>query len=48
MRNTFNRNKAKLTVAAMAAGLGLHLATHAQAANEAAAFRGFCGRVGGA
>ena len=34
MRNTFNRNKAKLTVAAMAAGLGLHLATHAQAAND--------------
>jgi len=35
MRNTFNRNKAKLTVAAMAAGLGLQLATHAQAANDA-------------
>ena len=35
MRNTFNRNKAKLTVAAMAAGLGLHLASHAQAANDA-------------
>ena len=35
MRNTFNRNKAKLTVAAMAAGLSLHLATHAQAANDA-------------
>ena len=34
MRNTFNRNKAKLTVAAMAAGLSLHLATHAQAAND--------------
>ena len=34
MRNTFNRNKAKLTVAAIAAGLGLHLATHAQAAND--------------
>ena len=34
MRNTFNRNKAKLTVAAMAAGLGLHFATHAQAAND--------------
>lgn len=34
MRNTFNRNKAKLTVAAMAAGLGLHLASHAQAAND--------------
>ena len=35
MRNTFNRNKAKLTIAAMAAGLGLHLASHAQAANDA-------------
>ena len=34
MRNTFNRNKAKLTVAAMAAGLSLHLATHAHAAND--------------
>ena len=34
MRNTFNRNKAKLTVAAIATGLGLHLATHAQAAND--------------
>ena len=34
MLSTFNRNKAKLTVAAMAAGLGLHLATHAQAAND--------------
>ena len=34
MRNTFNRNKAKLTVAAMAAGLGLHFASHAQAAND--------------
>ena len=34
MRNTFNRNKAKLTVAAIATGMGLHLATHAQAAND--------------
>jgi len=34
MLSTFNRNKAKLTVAAMAAGLGLHLASHAQAAND--------------
>ena len=34
MRNTFNRNKAKLTIAALAAGLGLHLASHAQAAND--------------
>ena len=34
MRNTFNRNKAKLTIAAMAAGMGLHLASHAQAAND--------------
>jgi type 1 fimbria pilin len=35
MRNTFNRNKTKLAIAAMAAGLGLHLASHAQAANDA-------------
>ena len=34
MLSTFNRNKAKLTVAAMAAGLGLHLASFAQAAND--------------
>ena len=34
MRNTFNRNKAKLTIAALAAGMGLHLASHAQAAND--------------
>lgn len=34
MLSTFNRNKAKLTIAAMAAGLGLHLASHAQAAND--------------
>jgi type 1 fimbria pilin len=34
MRNTFNRNKAKLTIAALAAGLGAHLASFAQAAND--------------
>ena len=34
MLSTFNRNKVKLTVAAMAAGLGLHLASHAQASND--------------
>ena len=34
MRNTFNRNKTKLAIAALAAGLGLHLASNAQAAND--------------
>jgi type 1 fimbria pilin len=35
MRNTFNRNKTKLAIATLAAGLGLHLASNAQAANDA-------------
>jgi type 1 fimbria pilin len=34
MLSTFKRNKTKLAIAAMAAGLGLHLASHAQAAND--------------
>jgi type 1 fimbria pilin len=34
MRNSFNRNKTKLAIAALAAGLGLHLASNAQAAND--------------
>ena len=34
MRNLFNRNKTKLTIAAMAAGLGLHIGTHAQVVND--------------
>ena len=34
MRNLFNRNKTKFTIAAMAAGLGLHLGTHAQVAKD--------------
>jgi type 1 fimbria pilin len=34
MRNALNRNKTKLALAAIAAGMGLHLASHAQAAND--------------
>jgi type 1 fimbria pilin len=35
MLSTFNRNKSKLAIATLAAGLGLHLASNAQAANDA-------------
>ena len=35
MLSTFNRNKTKLAIATLAAGLGLHLASNAQAANDA-------------
>lgn len=34
MRHAFNRNKTKLTIAAMAVGLGVHLASFAQAAPD--------------
>ena len=34
MLSTFNRNKSKLAIATLAAGLGLHLASNAQAAND--------------
>ena len=34
MLSTFNRNKTKLAIATLAAGLGLHLASNAQAAND--------------